>query len=501
MFASRTPKFAFIATLTVALLAVVRLAGQDDTTLRILSREGTRTIALTGANRQYVELDELASIFQLTVREEAGALTVTHASQTIVLTLDRTLASAAGRLVSLSAAPVRAGGRVLVPVDFISRALAPVYDIRLDLRRNARLVIVGDLRVPQVTVRHESRAGSEHVIIDITPRLGTSVAQVDNRITVGIQADALDVTVLGIPPSPLLQAVRTLDPATIVLQTGPQFGGYRTNTEIVGTTERVNIDLLPVAVETAAPLPAAIDPPLAEGEAPPLLTPEPTMFRTVVIDPGHGGDDQGVRGPNGLLEKDLTLSVARRLKASLEARLGLRVLLTRDDDRFVPIDRRAALANNNKAGVFVSLHANASPRESTRGLAVYVAAFDEDAEARASLARERVSVIGGGVRELEIVSWDFAQIRHADRSWQLATMLAGRMQGRVPLDTPSVARIPFRVLEAANMPAVLIEMGYLTNIDQAGGLAGADFQGTLAQAIAEALVQFRGLQGGDGSSP
>ena len=85
----------------------------------------------------------------------------------------------------------------------------------------------------------------------------------------------------------------------------------------------------------------------------------------MAIDAGHGGEDQGAKGRGGMKEKDLTLAVARRLKAALENRLGIRVLLTRDEDKNVPIDERTALANNNKADVLVSLHANASLRPGT----------------------------------------------------------------------------------------------------------------------------------------
>ena len=101
---------------------------------------------------------------------------------------------------------------------------------------------------------------------------------------------------------------------------------------------------------------------------PPLLDLAPTGgIRTIVVDAGHGGTEDGAHGPGGTLEKNVTLSVARRLKAALEARLGVRVILTRDADATVELDERAALANNNKADLFVSLHANASVRASAVG--------------------------------------------------------------------------------------------------------------------------------------
>ena len=120
-------------------------------------------------------------------------------------------------------------------------------------------------------------------------------------------------------------------------------------------------------------------------------------------------------------EKDLTLAIARRLKSTIEARLGLRVLLTRDDDRAVPIDQRTAIANNNKANLFISLHANGSPRPSASGASIYVAAFNPEEQTRTDMPSQRLAVFGGGLRELELVPWDLAQTRHVAQSTELAT--------------------------------------------------------------------------------
>src|SRR5205814_6896547 len=125
------------------------------------------------------------------------------------------------------------------------------------------------------------------------------------------------------------------------------------------------------AAPTEAPAPT---PPPAPPPVPPDLTGTSvpsSPIRTMAIDAGHGGDDQGVVGGRGTKEKDLTLAVARRLKTAIETRLGIRVLLTRDDDRNVPIDERTATANHNKADLFVSLHANASLRPRTTGAAIF----------------------------------------------------------------------------------------------------------------------------------
>jgi N-acetylmuramoyl-L-alanine amidase len=225
---------------------------------------------------------------------------------------------------------------------------------------------------------------------------------------------------------------------------------------------------------------------------PPALTPPASAIRTIAIDPGHGGEDDGVRGAQGTKEKDLVLAVARRVKGVIEGRLGIRVLLTRDDDRNIPLDDRTALANNNKADLFISLHANASVRRSTAGAIVFLAAFDDsDTEAAKPAPGERVPTFGGGLRDIELVPWNLAQTRHLTQSVEFATILEQQLRNRVPLSVHPIDRAPLRVLESANMPAVLLEMGFLSNAEQEKQLTVDVFQAGVAQSIYEAVVRFR----------
>lgn len=477
-------------------LALIGLAGQSQSPpLTLLSAEGRRTIPTAQiGGQEYVPLDELATALRLTVREESGAITVTYAGRTIILTPDQTLASVSGRLISLAAAPRRSGARLMVPLDFIPRALAPVYDAKLDLRRASRLLVIGGLRVPRVTVRHEALANAARLVIETTPPAPSTVSREDGRLVIRFEADAIEAAIPGIQPQGFVQAVRPVDAVTLAAELGPRFESYRASDEAVGNGARLVIDLVgappDVAAAAAAPTPAPGPDPPATGDLPVFGTPATTL-RTVVIDPGHGGGDIGARSGEGLEEKDLTLAVARRLRTIFETRLGLRVLLTREDDRDVTLERRTALANNNKADVFISLHVNASPRPLASGAAVHVAAFDDEARSRVPQAPVRVPVFGGGNRDIDLVPWDLAQIRHVKRSAGLAALLEERLLGRVPLDPNPARRVAFHVLESANMPAVLVEMGYLTNPEQAGQLASGSFQNAFAQAIFDAVVAFR----------
>ena len=502
--------FALLIALALAPSAFVKLTSQTPapTSLTVLSKDGRRAIPLTLVNGQeFVAVDDLATTFQLAVREDTlGALTITYKDKTIVLT-NQALASVAGRLVSLPAPAARAGRRWLVPVEFLNRALALVYDTKIELRKPSHLLIVGELRVPRVTIRYDLVAPGARLTIDATPRAASTVTQDNDHLSIKFDADALDIDnpPLAPPggqgqptPQSLVQSVRIVDATTLGVDLGPRVGGFRATTLPIDATMRLAIDVTAIAAEAApAPVaPAVAGPPLSP-DLPPSFGPPTSAIQTIAIDPGHGGTDEGVKGTGGTKEKDLTLAIARRIKAAVEARLGIRVLLTRDNDRDVPLDDRTAVANNNKADLFISLHANASLRSATVGAMIYYAAFESAAVSRALAGVDRVPTYNGGVREIELVTWDQAQTRHLEQSTAFATILEERLRDRVMLGSRPIDRAPLGLLESANMPAVLVEMGFLTNADQEKQLASSDFQTALVQAITEAIIRFRDSQPGE----
>jgi N-acetylmuramoyl-L-alanine amidase len=495
------PRSFFSAAIASLLVLATALSSQTPAApaLTVLSREGRRALPIVlVADQEMIGLDDLAVPFQLTVHEEAlGAITVSYKGKTIVLTPEQALASVAGRLVSLPAPPSRNGRRWLVPVEFISRALGLIYDARLELRKPSRLLIVGDLRVPRITVRYDPLGASGRLTIDATPRALATVTQDGDHLTLKFDADALDAPNPPLPPQTpqsLLLGVRLVDATTLAVDLGPRVAGFKATSQPVDTTARLVIDLLGQTDTTTPPAspPAATPAPPPPAELPPDFGQPPSAMHTIAIDPGHGGDDQGVIGAAGAKEKDLSLAVARRVKAVIEARLGLRVLLTRDDDRRVPIDERTAIANNNKADLFISLHTNGSMRKTTSGASIFYAAFEKEAaQSSGSGGGERVPTFGGGARDIELVLWDLAQTRHLDQSAAFAALLQQQLQDRVPLSVRPVDRAALRVLESAHMPAVLVEMGYLTNAEQEKLLTGDAFQNALVQAIFEAVVKYR----------
>src|SRR5262252_2476205 len=239
--------------LALAVFSSALLLSQQ-TPLTVLTKDNSnavtrRTLPTTAiGDQEYVALDDLASMFQFTVREDAlGALSVTSKGKTLLLTPDQPLASIAGRVVSLPAPPVRQGRRWLVPVDFIGRALSLVSDTRITLRRPSHLVIVGDLRVPRVQVRYDtSGATTGRLTLDATPRANSAISQEGDQLVVRFDADAIDVSYSNTTAAPLaaaaaqglLQAVRVADLVTLSFTTGPRFGAFRITTQPSDTSMR-----------------------------------------------------------------------------------------------------------------------------------------------------------------------------------------------------------------------------------------------------------------------
>jgi N-acetylmuramoyl-L-alanine amidase len=493
----------------VAVLLGVSSAGQTPTgaPYTVITKSGRQSLPVrVVGGEDMVALDDLARLFGLTVREDAlaGGLTVTVNGQTIVLSPQQPLASVAGRMISLPAPPVRQGGAWLVPIDFVARALAPVAGQKIDLRKPSRLLLIGDVRMPRVAVRSDQQGTLTRVTVDVSPPTAHTVSQEGSRLQIRFDADALDLAGIAITPGDLLQAVHPGDsPSVLVFDLGPRFASFRAADQPPPTpgSGRIFIDLF---AQSAPPpgAPPTATPPTTAPETPPLLDlPAPGGLRTIVIDPGHGGDDAGGKGAGGTLEKNVALAVARRLKAALESRLGVRVLLTRDGDQNVAIDQRAAVANNNTADLFLSLHANASVRPSASGVEVFHVSLDgftEEAQRTANAPVEPLPVLGGGSRDIEVIPWEMAQARYLDRSTTFAQALQSALREHATMSARAIEEAPLRVLVGANMPAAVVELGFLTNSAEEKQLAGDAYQTALVQGLVEGILRYRDAGAGAG---
>ena len=478
--------------------------------LTVISRDGRRPLpTVTIGGRTMVALTELLEPFGLRLGDDRqpGRLTLLRGTTVMVLTADDGIVSVAGRLESLSAPPVERGGVWFVPTDFIGRVLPLVSDQPVELRARSGLVLLGDVRVPQVVARYQRTGRQSRLRLMVTPTLEPRIEQAAGRLFVTFDADAVDLVLRDFSADDLLRRVLVDDRrARLEVELGDAFGSYSAaSAPALGDSLDVVIDLRPAAATTSA-APAAPDPRPARGteaggteedaELPDLADLAlPSTLRAIAIDPGHGGAESGTRGPEGTLEKDVTLSVARRLQAAIQRRLGLRVVLTRSGDTTVTLDERAAIANNNRADLFISLHANASVRETAAGAEVFYLSPTEYAYDPGDVPAggERIPVVGGGTRMLDIVRWERAQLRFVDRSARWAQTVAEELRARLPMSPRDVQQAPLRVLVGANMPAALVEMGFISNPDQEAQLISPAFQNAVVDALLRSIMRYRDL--------
>lgn len=310
--------------------------------------------------------------------------------------------------------------------------------------------------------------------------------------------DLLDPDIATPSAPDLVQSIRVVEPSTaMAIDLGPRYASFRASeTAVEPNTTRLVVEVLAEGATTATPAPTPTAP-----EPPPIVFEQPaSAIRTIVIDPGHGGDEEGAKGPGGTLEKDVALAVARQLRSVIENRLGIRVLLTRDGDQTVALDQRAAIANNSKADLFISLHANASVRASARGAEVFYLSIDEygpEAKRIAETEGAWLPAVGGASRPVEMILWEMAQVRHLEDSAVFADLVERALRERVPMSPRAIQQAPFRVLVGANMPAVLIEMGFISHAEEEKLLTSSGHQSLVVQALFEGVVRFRSwLEGG-----
>jgi N-acetylmuramoyl-L-alanine amidase len=246
--------------------------------------------------------------------------------------------------------------------------------------------------------------------------------------------------------------------------------------------------------------PAAAPPPTADGETS-LMRALGLKIGRIVIDAGHGGHDSGTLGAGGIEEKDVVLDVALRLGKLLHDRLGAEVVYTRDDDTFVPLETRTAIANKAQADLFISVHANSSQDATVKGVEVYYLNFASDPEAMTVASREN-AVSTESVHELSDLVKKIALKDKIDESKELAadvdaSLYAGLRKGNPELRNRGVKKAPFVVLIGANMPSILAEISFVTNPESAEKLETPEYRERVAESLYKGIAVYaQGINGG-----
>lgn len=222
----------------------------------------------------------------------------------------------------------------------------------------------------------------------------------------------------------------------------------------------------------------------------------PDRFDVVVLDAGHGGYDDGARGVNGSLEKDLVLAVARDLARELRAR-DIDVVMTRTDDVFVPLEQRIHIANDARGDLFVSIHANAAVDRRIRGTETFFLSLDASDDAARRLAERENRAFGKAVATNRVsadplvdILGDLIATEHLTASQEFAGLAQDRLARRNPGASRGVKQAPFVVLTGVRMPASLVEIGFITNAPEERDLGSGAGRRSVIEALVEAIAVY-----------
>jgi len=438
--------------------------------------------------------DILPWLGQVAIREDprARALTISVEGRDVTIYEKKSLASVGGDLRLLSSPVLYEDGRWLVPVESLSRLLGPLLKKRVDFRAASRVLLVGNVDVARVGVKTSVSGDSVRVVLESSQKVPFRVEQQAGRVMVTIPKDAVDVAYQqerltgGIVD--LIQYLGGKD-HSFVFNLGQRFLQLKAAEEATPPRLVLEFQARPVAPGAVAAAPSAPPP----SPAAPV---EPGGVRTVVIDPGHGGEEVGAKGPAGTLEKDVTLSIARKLRAAVANSLGLQAFLTRDRDEEIALDERAAVANNYKADLFVSIHANASRSLGAKGSEVYFLTYHaSDEEGRRMAALEGGAFTPGtpapASGDLALILWDMAQAEHLEESSALASRIQEELAEVTGSQGRGVKQAPFRVLVGAAMPAVLVEVAFISNAEEERLLVSDAYQGKVVAALVRGIARYQ----------
>jgi len=393
--------------------------------------------------------------------------------------------------------------------------------LRIDGKR-AFVDSVDDAMLQKVRAA-ETTPGITRVVLDLTGNAAATPSTLTNpdRLMIELRMPAGNPLRTETPPTSQaghwagvdrLPSPVALKPAVVPLPPPPELK--------VSVVSDVSKPASP-AVNPPAARPAPVDSGLAAAtptQADPPHTPDPgpeeiaraarptsagtsSLIRTlglkinrVVIDPGHGGHDQGTEGTKGLLEKELVLDVALRVGKLVQQNMGAEVIYTRNDDTFVPLEGRTALANEKKADLFLSIHANSSPYPSISGVETYYLNITGSKDAMDVARRENGPTLNSIFDLQDIVKkialHDKSEESHEFAKRMEASLFSFSLKNFPGAKDRGVKTAPFIVLIGANMPSVLAEIGFLTNSREEALLKKSDYRQKLAEALYKGMEKY-----------
>jgi len=371
------------------------------------------------------------------------------------------------------------------------------------------------------SIRHWSNPGYTRIVIDVTGETQFSTnylapepaKNIPPRLYVDIERTGLDEKLpeITIVDDGLLRRIRTGTPqdgtVRVVLDL-QSIGDYKVFPLV--DPWRIVIDIagdkspeLKQNEATISALPESGNDDIAKvlketPKTPPVLhirkAPETGVLRRIVVDAGHGGKDPGAVGPSGVLEKNVTLKLAKELARELTRQIGCEVILTRSTDVYLPLEERTAIANKVGADLFISLHANANKSRKAFGIETYYLNFSKNDKAAAVAARENGTSLKQ-VSDLELILFDLMANAKINESSRLAAEIQKSLVYSISKKYSNIRDLgvrqgPFYVLLGATMPSVLVETAFISHPREEKRLISSAYQKSAAQAIAAAIKEY-----------
>ena len=437
----------------------------------------------------FVELTSLIRRMELPYTDATalGTFTVRGPLGTVIATGEENTLTIDGRPLRLERAPFRENAEWYVPVEFLTTALEQITGVDFRYESGAPRILAGTLTATGLALSAVGNEGETRLTIHSDVSVNIRVQQIpeENRVVLAIDHAPINPTAERLNyRDGSIRSVRFDDAdgrSKILVETTPQVASVR----LTPTNENRTffVDFVP----ESAPAETAGMAPDREGLA------EASGIRVIVIDPGHGGLDGGAEAP-GTLEKDLTLSLARRIRTSLQSELDTTVILTRDSDIELSGETRSAIANNNTADLLISLHIGFSSDPSEGGASLFV--MKEMSTNSSNDTNDADDADGAGIEESLFKPWYRTYQSNLARSRVLGTVLQRRMEAAVPGWEFLLREAPIGVLTSAGMPAILIELGNANNPASLQALTGAALQDRLIEAIVESVTEFGAIEDG-----
>jgi N-acetylmuramoyl-L-alanine amidase len=468
----------FLLALTIASIVLAQTSGRG--TLRTPSGDHPITWVQQGPHIYLSASDVIAGLGGELVSEATGHRIVLS-GVTAAFGADSRYAVVREDLIEMPVPPIMIEGSPYVPWQFFQGFLAKTGDMDVSWNSQSNLLLVR----PQ---------GREAVGVQV------SVANLQgiSKLVLTL-SDSIEYTIAG---GRGMYAVRFRSPIRAPFSDQAYDDPHVARLQFLGNELRIQLtspDVVGDAYRLENPARIVLDfrtaSPSIQEPAPPALTParrpETLGIRTIVIDPGHGGKEVGAVGPSGLLEKDVTLTVSRKLAAALTSRLGARVILTRDDDSLLSLDQRTAIANQYNADLFLSVHMNAAVVAGAKGSETYFLSLEASDELARKAAESENASGGSSGTDLSFILWDLAQQTYLGESSRLAQSVQESLNAATGVANRGVKQAPFKVLLGATMPAALVEVGFITNPEEEKRLQTESFQNLMVDAIVQAISRYK----------